>query len=262
MYKFKSFALFVLSALLFTGCSINPSVMFKTDKDFKGQMDKTIGNVEYKIAPNDILSVSVYTNDGFKLIDLTANATSVTDVSVGVGNMSNGSNYNVDIEGFVKLPMIGKIKIQGLTTREADKMLEQQYTTYYNKPFVTTRVMNRRVLVFPGEGGAGKVVTLTNENTTLIEALALAGGISQNGKSKKIKLIRGDTRNPQVTVIDLSTIEGMKETNLLLQANDIIYVEPTRRLSQGILSEIAPIVGIFTSIASVVIAYDVIRRNP
>jgi len=262
MNKFKSIVFLCVASLLLGSCGINTSIMFKTDKSFQGTTDKTIGNVEYKIAPNDILSISVYTNDGFKLIDLTANSSSVTDFSQNNSNISGGNSYNVDIDGFVKLPMIGRVKIQGLTSREADKMLEQQYTTFYNKPFVTTHVMNRRVLVFPGEGGAGKVVTLTNENTTLIEALALAGGISQNGRAKKIKLIRGDTRNPQVTLIDLSTIEGMKETNLLLQANDIIYVEPTKRLSQGVLSEIAPIVGIFTSIASVVIAYDVIRRNP
>ncbi|HQZ78604.1 MAG: polysaccharide biosynthesis/export family protein [Bacteroidia bacterium] len=246
---------------LMTGCSINSSIMFKTKKDFVSQPDRTIGNVEYKIAPNDILSVSVYTNEGIKLIDLTANSNSLNDAT-NVNTAMNGSNqYTVDIDGFVKLPIIGKIKIQNLTTREADKLLEQQYATYYNKPFVITKVLNRRVLVFPGEGGAGRVVTLTNENTTLIEGLALAGGISQNGIAKKIKLIRGDTRNPQVTIIDLSTIEGMKESNLLLQANDIIYVEPRKRISQGILSELAPIVAIFSGIASIFIAYDVIKRN-
>ena len=246
---------------LMTGCSINSSIMFKTMKDFVSQPDRTIGNVEYKIAPNDILSVSVYTNEGIKLIDLTANSNSLNDAT-NVNTAMNGSNqYTVDIDGFVKLPIIGKIKIQNLTTREADKLLEQQYATYYNKPFVITKVLNRRVLVFPGEGGAGRVVTLTNENTTLIEGLALAGGISQNGIAKKIKLIRGDTRNPQVTIIDLSTIEGMKESNLLLQANDIIYVEPRKRISQGILSELAPIVAIFSGIASIFIAYDVIKRN-
>jgi polysaccharide export outer membrane protein len=258
--RILSFA--IISAMLISGCSINSSIMFRTKKDFISQPDRTIGNVEYKIAPNDILSVSVYTNEGIKLIDLTASSNSLNE-STTTSTAYNGTNqYSVDIDGFVKLPIIGRVKIQNLTTREADKLLEQQYATYYNKPFVITKVVNRRVLVFPGEGGAGKVVTLVNENTTLIEALALAGGISQNGIAKKIKLIRGDTRNPQVSIIDLSTVEGMKESNLLLQANDIIYVEPRKRISQGLLAEIAPIVAIFSGIASIFIAYDVIKRNP
>ncbi len=254
------FSLFGL-LIAISSCNINPSIMFKTDKNYPYKVDQTIGNAEYKIATNDILGVSVYTNDGFKLIDLTANSGGVQEKSVASGNLA-GNNYDVDIEGYVKLPIIGRIKIIGQTTREAEKMLESQYATYYNKPFVTVKVMNRRVLVFPGEGGAGKVVTLSNENTTLIEALALAGGISQTGRAARIKLIRGDSRNPQVQLIDLSTVDGMKQTNLLLQANDIIYVEPTRRLSQGVLAELAPIVGIITSLASVVIAYSVIKNQP
>jgi polysaccharide export outer membrane protein len=135
-----------------------------------------------------------------------------------------------------------------LTVREAERLLEDKYAVYYNKPFVMLNVVNRRVMVFPGTGGAGKVVLLENENTTLIEALALAGGITESGQANIIKLIRGDSRNPQVHLIDLSTVEGMKQSNLLLQANDIIYVEPVKRVSRGILAEITPLVGIVTSL--------------
>jgi polysaccharide export outer membrane protein len=126
--------------------------------------------------------------------------------------------------------------------------MEEKYTFNYNKPFVMLSVLNRRVLVFPGAGGTGTVVTLENENTTLIEALAMAGGLAVTGKSDVIKLIRGDSRNPQVHLIDLSTVEGMTKSNMLLQANDIIYVEPIKNISQNILQELAPIVGIVTSL--------------
>lgn len=250
--------IFILAVVVLSGCkSINPSVMFTTPKDYPYQVDQTIGNIEYRISPNDIIGLSVYTNDGFKLIDLTASATTVTGTaSTGLG--ASTINYVVDIEGFVKLPIIGKIKIKDLTIRQAEKLLEEQYATYYNKPFVILGVTNRRVMVFPGSGGAGKVVTLENENTTLIEALAKAGGLTETGKAYKIKLIRGDNRNPQVQLINLSTIEGMKQSNLLLQANDIIYVEPVPRFSQQILSQITPIVGILTSI---LLIYNIVDPN-
>jgi polysaccharide export outer membrane protein len=141
------------------------------------------------------------------------------------------------------------VKIEGQTVREAEKMLETQFATFYNKPFVLLTVINRRVMVFPGAGGAGRVVNIENENTNLIEALALAGGISSTGKAWKVRLIRGDLRNPKVMLIDLSTIEGLKQSNLLLQANDIIYVEPVPRVSQEVLQQITPFVGIITSLA-------------
>jgi polysaccharide export outer membrane protein len=222
--------------------------MFRVPSNYEYDVDQTIGNVEYRVSPNDIVSMSVYTNDGFKLIDLTASAESV--MSRGGAGMNNMSfQYLVEPDGNMKLPIIGKLKLAGLTIREAEKFLETQYANFYNKPFVVIRVVNRRVTVFPGTGGSGRMVNLDNESTTVIEALALAGGITNTGKARKIKLIRGDLRNPRVILIDLSTIEGLKQGNLLLQANDIIYVEPVPRISQEVLTQIAPIVGILTSFA-------------
>jgi len=238
----------LLLTVTLSSCNINPSVMFKVPSNYEYDVDQTIGNVEYRVSPNDIVSMSVYTNDGFKLIDITTSAESVTS---RLNNMNNNSNiqFLVEPDGMIKLPIIGKFKIADMTIREAEKSLEAQYANFYNKPFVVIRVVNRRVTVFPGTGGAGKVVNLDNESTTVIEALALAGGITNTGKAKKIKLIRGDLRNPRVILIDLSTIEGLKQGNLLLQANDIIYVEPVPRLSQEVLTQITPIVGIITSFA-------------
>jgi polysaccharide biosynthesis/export protein len=244
----RKYLLILLLAPLFS-CNINPSIMFRTDANYPYKVNQTIGNVEYRIASNDILAFSVFTNDGFKLIDLTTGVSTMTSQGNAQNfNSSSATRFQVDVEGFVKLPIIGKVKIIELTTREAEKMLEDKYAVYYNKPFVMINVVNRRVMVFPGSGGSGKVVTLENENTTLIEALALAGGITETGKSNVIKLIRGDSRNPQVHLINLSTIEGMKQSNMLLQANDIIYVEPIKRVSRGILDELTPIVGIITSL--------------
>ncbi len=249
----KKYLLFGLFCLFLSSCNLRSSVMFRTPRDYPYTVDQTIGNIEYRIAPNDIVGFSVYTNDGFRLIDLTTSIGAITGSGQSNSNVNfnsyNGSiQFPVEPDGMIKLPIVGKVKITGMSVREAEKMLEGLYATYYNKPFVVLRVVNRRVLVFPGSGGLGRVINIENENTTLIEALALAGGIAVTGKAKKIKLIRGDTREPQIMLIDLSTVEGMKQSNLMLQANDIIYVEPVPRYSNEILSQIAPIVGIITSI--------------
>jgi polysaccharide export outer membrane protein len=244
----KKLVMLLLLTITLSSCNINPSVMFKVPSNYEFDVDQTIGNVEYRVSPNDIVSMSVYTNDGFKLIDITTSAESVTS---RLNNMNNNTNiqFLVEPDGMIKLPIIGKIKIAGMTIREAEKSLEAQYANFYNKPFVVVRVVNRRVTIFPGTGGSGRVVNLDNESTTVIEALALAGGLTNTGKAKKVKLIRGDLRNPKVILLDLSTLEGVKQGNLLLQANDIIYVEPAPRVSQEVLMQITPIVGIITSFA-------------
>ncbi|HQV00946.1 MAG: polysaccharide biosynthesis/export family protein [Bacteroidia bacterium] len=244
----------IIAMLSCSGCYINSSVMFKTPKNYPYSIDQTIGNLEYRIAPNDIIEFSIYNNDGYKLIEpMMATTTTTSAARIPNDAVNDAINFTVDVEGYVRLPQIGKVKIKDLTKQEAEKLVEEKYAIYYKNPFSIITVINRRVMVFTGTGGRGTVVNLKNENTTLIEALAAAGGVTETGKAYKIKLVRGDTRNPQIMLIDLSTVEGLKQSNLLLQANDIIYVEPTPQISQGILKELAPIMAIISSVVVVAV---------
>jgi polysaccharide biosynthesis/export protein len=227
--------LYLLFLIVFiSGCKVFvPSKMLRQGKYPISQFPDTLKQQEYKIAVNDQLQINVYTNDGEKIID-----------PIGIANnlsvQNANSMYLVEFDGQIKLPIIGRTQISNLTLREAEKMLEEKYTTYFNKPYVQLKVTNNRVTIFPGgQGSQALVVTLNNPNTTLFEALAIAGGI-QDGKAHKIKLIRGDLKNPQVYLIDLSTIEGMIKANLILQANDIIYVEPRNKIPQKIIEGITP----------------------
>src|SRR5438552_845391 len=124
----KIFILLCLFAC--AGCyNINSSIMFKTPPDFKFTNLNTSANEEYKLAPNDVLEFRIYTNDGFKLIDVTG---------VTISNITL-IPYLVEKDGNVKLPMIGRIQLKGMTPREAEKLLEEKYATFYNKPFVTIK---------------------------------------------------------------------------------------------------------------------------
>lgn len=237
---------YVLLMLAVTSCNLfKPSIMLRTGKNFDFATPPTTPQYQYKIAANDYMQFRIFSNDGFKLIDLSNFTTAVS----GAGAIR--VQYLVEFDGTIKLPTIGRIPIAGKTLREAELMLEDIYSKYYNKPFVMLKVENRRVIIFPGSGGNATVVNLANDNTTLLEALALAGGIS-TGKAKRIKLIRGDRTNPQVFLIDLSTIEGMKEANMVIQANDIIYVEPVLKVVGTILSELDPVISLLTSVLFIV----------
>lgn len=234
----------------FSSCRIfNPNLMFKTQKDYKyAQVSDTLSKQEYRISPNDLIELRLYANDGFKLIDITS-VGSTNDISTNNNlNRGIGFNYLVLRDGNVKLPILGMVPIKGYTVRQAELMLEEKYSVYYNKPFIIIKIINKRVMVFPGAGGAGRVLTLQNNNTTLIEGLAEVGGITNDGKAYKIKLIRRSAgQDPEVYKIDLSTIEGLKDGNIILQANDIIYVEPRKRILQGVASELAPFLTILSS---------------
>ena len=246
MHKlYKAFIAIGLSSIILSGCkSLNPSVMLKTGKDYKYDAFPATPSIEYKISINDELSFSIFSNDGFKVVDALAGVTGGTMLS----GRNRGMTTDIEFDGTAKLPLLGRITLNGMSVREAELFLEEKYSAFYNKPFVLLEVTNRRVIIFPGSEGTAKVVSLQNENTTLFEALAQAGGISQSGKAYKVKLIRGDLKTPQVHLIDLSTIDGMKQANLILQANDIIYIEPRLRVTRDIMVETLPYLSFITTI--------------
>lgn len=206
---------------------------------------------EYKISPNDILSFTLYSNDGFKLIDLTAFSGN-SNTSTAMTNL-----YQVEIDGNVKLPVLGRKKLLGLTIREAEQMLEESYSAFYVKPFIVAKIINRKVILFPGGTGEAKVIELKDNNTTLIDVIAGSGGISENGKAKKVKLIRIVNKKHEVYLIDLSTIKGINDSYIVLQANDIIYIEPRKRISRNALQEIVPILSL---LSTTVLAFTLINN--
>lgn len=238
--------IFIAIAITWSSCRYNTSVMLRTKGDYVyDQLDpRDTTMLRYKLSPNDILNLRIYSNDGFKLIDLTSVN---TDIRQNLA-LTSGLNYIIEQDGSVKLPILGRVQVSGLTLREAEVMLEGLYSKSYNSPFVLLDVNNRRVIVFPGARGDAQVLNIDN-NTTLIQALAMAGGISENGKARKIKLIRRDSllAEPKVFLINLATIDGLEYANVVLQANDIIYVEPKLTSSREVIRDVASYLGILTS---------------
>jgi len=224
--------------------------MLKTPKDYDyDKLIDSLGRLDYKIAANDAIQYRVFTNDGFKLIDLASSST---------GSFRSDLDVIVESDGNIKMPLLGRIQVVGLTIKEAEKLMEEKYSEFYVKPFVTLKVINKRVIVFPGNTGQARVLTLLNNNTTVMEAIATAGGIPEDGKAYKVKLIRSNedpAKKPYVYMMDLSRIEGVTLGYTKVQANDIIYVEPRYRPFRTIATEIAPIITLLTTVLILVQFY-------
>lgn len=251
----------------------------------------------YIIQPNDYLNVRVYTNNGERILD--PNGELMFGMQgggqqgggqQGGGQPAGGGRSNaqarggqqgqqsqqgfvefmVQRDGLVKLPMVNYQRLAGLTLLEADSLLQVKYTEFYKEVFVTTRVNNNRIIVLGAAAGGTQVIPMFNDNMNLLEILAQSGGINgafvgtggngQSGRADNIRLIRGDLKNPQVQIIDLTTIEGMRRANLQVEPNDIIYVEPIRRPFYEALQDAAPLFGLVTSLTSLITAFYLIRN--
>jgi polysaccharide export outer membrane protein len=255
--KNKLFIYLNLSILFISlaGCGINSNIMFKTPKgvDYKYDSIPMRPTEEYKISKDDKISFTISNNLGHKIID---NQTGVGGVNPSTLN-SKEMEFIIKQDGFVELPVIGNVHLEGLTISQSQDSLAKLYSKEHQKPFVQVRVTNQRVIVFPGEGSDAKVIPLTNTNTTLMEAIAQAGGITERGKANTIKLMRKINGKRQIYLIDLSTIEGLTYTDMIVQSNDYIYVEPDPRIGREVLQQITPFV---TILSSFVVVLTVLSR--
>ena len=237
-----------LVVLVLSSCGVNSSLMFRTKKSEIIRDSIPIAPTEaYRIAPDDKFIFRLYTNDGKRIIDGLTGITEGGSSGSGGSGGSMGMNYWVKPSGYAELPIIGEVQLAGKSVKEAQDHLSLLYSAFYAKPFIQLEVTNQRVIVFPGNPGTAKVISLVNNNTTLMEALALAGGITNRGQSKKIKIMRQFPDGRKVYEVDLSTLEGLKYADMIVQSNDYIYIEPMRQISRELLQEIGPIVSIIST---------------
>lgn len=242
-------ALALAATVLFgAGCTINRDIMFKTPRGYAFDTVQDTLERQFKIQPDDVLSFKMYANDGFKMIDLINE-----DESTLRAASRTPFTYTVDPDGRTKLPVIGEVTIAGLTVRQAELMMEKRYATYYKDPFVLLTVSNRRVVVFPGGGGDAKIIPLENNNTTLLEVLASAGGIANRGDAHRVKLFRRQSDGARkVFQFDLSDIDNLKYGDLVMQADDVLYVQPNAEIARGLLTEITPLITLLTTTVLVI----------
>lgn len=272
--------------LLFSSCLsskyYHQRTLFRLTDSQGRQLDSTklriaVNRTErnYVIQANDYVDVRVNTNRGERILDPNgelqfgqpgggvSGGSSVggqtargaaRNTGQGAGQTTGGSTFLVQADGTTVLPMVGRVRLSGLTLLEADSTLAILFTKYYTEPFVSTRVTNNRVIILGAVGG--QVISLTNDNMNLLEVLALAGGVDggsggggtslyrNGGRADNIRIIRGNLKNPRVQQIDLSTLDGMRRASLQIEPNDVIYVEPIRRPFLDGLAEAGPIISL------------------
>ncbi|HIF14590.1 MAG TPA: hypothetical protein EYQ86_04420 [Bacteroidetes bacterium] len=244
LFKLLAYSFFISLLMYgFSSCKVfYPNLMFKTSKkDLTPDSLITDTADAFLIKPGDILDFQIFSNKGFRLVDFgleqQGGQQSMNSISV---------DYVVLQDSTVILPILGATKIAGYSREDAILYLEKLYSSIINDPLIFLKITNWRVYVFSGIGNA-QAVPIDNINTSLLEILASFGGIPKTSKSFRIKIIRGELKDPVVRVIDLYKMNKLKLYDLNIQSNDIIYIEPVYRITSGILGEISPILSLIST---------------
>jgi Periplasmic protein involved in polysaccharide export len=179
-----------------------------------------------KIQVSDILTIVVTAAD--PKVTAPFNPASMLETSMNQSvDLAFRPTYTVDSEGNITLPMLGKVKVAGLTRIEAMEKLRVELSQYIKDPGVNMNFNNFRVSVL-GEVSRPGSFTLPSERVTVLEALSLAGDLTIRGVRQNVLLIREVDGQKTMHRLDLTSQSTMNSPYYYLAQNDVIYVEPNR----------------------------------
>ena len=209
-----------LIGLLFNSCSSlkEEVVYFQNAKNFETIVDTDTFAPKFKV--NDIVSIYVSTFDPeaakpFNLMKQTG---------------SDGSNlqfldYLIDTDGNIDFPVLGKVKLLGLTVEDAKELIKEKLAEGYLKdPIVNIRILNFRITVL-GEVNSPGTYNISGERVTIMEALGLAGDLTIKGRRDNILIIRDFNGTKTYTRVDITNKEIFNSPVYFLTQNDVVYVE-------------------------------------
>lgn len=173
------------------------------------------------IRPDDILEINI------NMVDPQA-AMVINNQNESVANSVSASGYLVDKAGFVEIPILGRVKLAGMSTFEAKEHLQQLASEFYRNPVVDVRYTNFRVTVL-GEVSNPASYVMPNERVSILDAIGYAGDLTVYGKRDNILLIRKNPQGENVAIrMDITDKEILNSPYFYLKQNDIVYVEPSR----------------------------------
>lgn len=209
-------------------------------------------NFEPTIEPDDLLSINITVMDAGAASPFNLNE-STTGESNDVKGSDEGSTYLVNSLGEIELPMLGVLKVSGLTTRQLKDTLksELQIKEFLKDPIITVRLINFKVTVI-GEVKNPGTINVLSERITIVEALSQAGDLDLQGKRKNVLLIRENKGQRLYANIDLTDKALFESPYYYLVQNDVLYVEPNKVKINS--SGIGPATGIFVGSFGILLA--------
>lgn len=235
MTKYLRFIpLIIINFCLLNSCAVRKQhtlfnsptdVLTDTIKQVYVVNDQGISDAYYKIKVNDQLAIRNVQNFEFGA----SNGTGGTSLSAGSGGTSTAVlSFQVETDGFVTLPAIGKVEVVGLTRREAALKIQDIYKQKLLKdPIIELTVVNLKVTLL-GEFSKQGNFLLERDNTTLIDIIGEAGGINKTADPKTLKIIRGDRSHPEIIYVNLNDINSLASKKLIMQNNDIVVLQQTK----------------------------------
>ncbi len=260
----KSTFYFLLIALAVsaTSCVTTKTVRYLQDMPTYGMPINE--SLEATVAPYDELRIYVLSNTGKD--DELIKPFNVLGGNLSQNNVNQGMGYLVDAEGNIQFPVLGKLHVEGLTRLQLQDTIAAQLIRngQLKDPLVVARFLNFKVFMLSSSGG--KVINVTNERCTFLEALAMAGGLDWYTRRDRIGVMREVNGKRVIHYLDPRSTEIFNDDFFVLQQNDIIFTEerPYKFFNSNlntVLGFISSITGLATSAVAIYSLIKVFKPN-
>lgn len=247
-FIFSRIAFIILIFNLFSCASKKDVVYFQNASNFETLVDTDDFSPKFKV--DDLVSIHISTlnDEASKPFNLVIGAS-------GGGLRPEQVDYLIDKEGQIEFPVIGKLKIAGLSPDEVRVLLKEQLVDYLIDPIINIRLKNFTVTIL-GEVKTPGTYPVNGERITIFEALGMAGDLTIKGLRSNVLVIRDFDGTKVYNRIDLTKKEAMQSPVYYLTQNDVVYVEPNQSaITSSALDNRATIA---VSIASILITSTII----
>jgi polysaccharide export outer membrane protein len=223
-------SLLVVSVLLFGSCVTNKKYQMMQKNDVNKQnmpsdsvfRKYSIEPFDYKIQTNDILSVR-FESLTPKEFDFLSKGIDPSTANAGFVGGALLVGDIVDEQGEIPFPVVGKVKVIGMTIFEAQNHLQSIANKYLEAPIVKVRLLNYRITLL-GEVNREGVITINNNRVSMLEAIGLAGGLTDLSDKTSVKLIRQNGNKSQVIYLNLLDENFINSPYYYVYQNDILIV--------------------------------------
>lgn len=236
-----------------TSCVQTKQIVYFQGDTTRYSVKETVSSKPKQIGSKDILAIVI--NSLSEESNLLLNAPNISSLTVSNYSINNGMGksqpigYAVDSVGYISMPLIGKMKLKGLTLDAAADSITIRLSKFLKEPVVSVRILNHKFSVL-GEVNRPGVYNLINDNTSILEALGVAGDLTIFGKRNNVLLIREQLSGKKELIrIDLTSQDILSSKYYYIENNDVLYIEPLKTKATA-TDQNYQLVPIFTGIVS------------
>lgn len=239
---------FIASFFILASCASKKKIVYMQNINSSiGEKDELF---ETKLQPDDLLLIHVSSKDIESSQPFNLEILTVPQVGNTVAGQRQLQLYMIDNEGYIQFPVLGKIKLGGLTRAQVINLFTTKLAEYLQEPIVNLRIMNFKVSVL-GEIQRPGTYNISSERITLLDAISMAGDLTIYGQRKNVLVIREIEGKKTTQRIDLTSSDFVNSDFYYLKQNDVVYIEPNKTKVNA--SAVGPNISIALSVLSLLV---------